>query len=113
MTFVRVHDEGSERGFTTEVHDGGFTTEVSRRRFRTKVHDEGSEPGDPIADTVRSGLAGRMGAISELRDGRLFEKRPRSGSHRRRPGFVSGVRQTPLPNRLGADHRISQAGDAS
>ena len=39
-------------------------------------------------------------------------KRSRSGSHRRRPGFVSGVRHTSLPNRLGADRRISQAGDA-
>ena len=50
---------GSRRRFTTKVHDEG-----SRRGFTTKVHDEGSD-----SDTVRAERAGWLGATSELRDG--------------------------------------------
>jgi len=59
---------------------------------------------------VRAERAGWLGATSELRDGDSL-KTASERVLRRRPGFVSGVRQTPLPNRLGADVRISQAGD--
>ena len=76
----------------------GFT-----RRFTTRVHR---------CDTVRAERAGRLGATPELRDSGSL-KTASERVHRRRPGFVSGVRQTPLPNRLGADHWISHAGDAS
>ena len=57
------------------------------------------------SDTVRAERAGWLGATSELRDSDSL-KTASERVHRRRPGFVSGVRQTPVPNRLGADHRI-------
>ena len=74
-----VHDEGSRRGFT--------------RRFATRVH---------CGDSVRAERAGRLGATSELRDSGSL-KTASERVLRRRPGFVSGVRPTPVPNRLGAD----------
>ena len=99
---TRVHDEGSRRGFTTRVHDEG-----SRRGFTTRVHVLSQR-----CDRVRAERAGRLGATSELRDSGSL-KTTSERVHRRRPGFVSGVRHTSWPNRLGADVRISQAGDAA
>ena len=92
-------------GVITPVHDEG-----SRQWFITTVQPRLHDAGSPLRH-VRAERAGWLGATSELRDGDSL-KTASERVLRRRPGFVSSVRQTSLPNRLGADHLISQAGDA-
>ncbi len=107
-TTNRVHDGGSRRrftrGFTTRVHDEG-----SHGGSQTVVHNGGS----PSRTRVRAERAGWLGAPSELRDGGSLKNGLVAGPIVAGPSFATSERLTPLPNRLGADVRISPAGGGS